>query len=489
MTTSFSQPPISFRMRVLRFFRRLARPIDKERRAEVQVKLREASHPGFDFFLLVVLSCTIATMGLLTDSPAIIIGAMLVAPLMSPIIGLGLASITGDGRLLRDALVGLIQGAALAVFVSTLGAWMNSNLPFILLQEIPAEVIARTHPSPIDLTVALAGGLAAAYALAQPHLSSALPGVAIATALMPPLCTIGIGLALGRLDIAGGAVLLFLTNTVTIAFAATLVFFSLGFAPRPNKTSNRLPRSLLISAILTFGLLVPLTYVSVDFVRQASESRRIESVVREEVANTVNAELVDLRVLSSGETLVMRITLRTARPMLHQESVDLQEAIAGRLQRPVDLVINDVIATRLDPKIPPTLTHTPTPGPAPTATRTPTLTSTASPTPTQTPTSTPTPTATLTSTSTPTPSLARIAQTQGEGLRLRQSPEGPIIGVLREGDFVTVLYGVEIVNGWVWVEVQDAEGRLGWVPQMFVAIVTLTPTPTLTPTSTATATP
>jgi len=198
MGTQYSQPPRSFRVRLLHFWRRVTRSIDKERRGEVQIKLREASRPGFDFFLLVILSCTIATMGLLTNSAAIIIGAMLVAPLMSPIIGLGLASITGDQRLLRFAGAGLVQGAFLAVLVSFILSWFNRQLPFILLQELPNEILARTHPSPIDLTVALAGGLAAAYALAQPTLSAALPGVAIATALMPPLCTIGIGVALER---------------------------------------------------------------------------------------------------------------------------------------------------------------------------------------------------------------------------------------------------------------------------------------------------
>ncbi|MEE9188225.1 MAG: DUF389 domain-containing protein, partial [Anaerolineales bacterium] len=76
--------------------------------------MREASHPSFDFFLLVILSGTIATMGLLTDSVAIIIGAMLVAPLMSPILGMGMASITGDGHLLRDSISGVIQGAIVA---------------------------------------------------------------------------------------------------------------------------------------------------------------------------------------------------------------------------------------------------------------------------------------------------------------------------------------------------------------------------------------
>lgn len=481
MTTHNSQPPPSLRVRILHIWSRITRPIDRERRGEVQVRLREAAHPGFDFFLLVILSCTIATMGLLTDSVAIIIGAMLVAPLMSPILGMGLASITGDGHLLRDSILGVIQGAIVAVIVSFLWTLLNRNLPFILLQDIPGEVLVRTNPSPIDLTVAVAGGVAAAYALAQPHLSSALPGVAIATALMPPLCTVGVGLALDRMDIAGGAGLLFVTNAVAIAFAATLVFFSLGFGPKPITEANRLPRSLIFAALLTISLMVPLTYLSVDFVQDATERARIEDLVQEEVEKTLDAELVEMSFRTVGDVLSLTLTLRSHRPLYYQDSIALQEAIAGRLQQPVELVMNSVIASRLDPKVPPTLTPTPTEGPSPTPTRTSTPTSTNTATATHTPTNTATPTATSTPTNTPTPSLAEVDQTLGRGLRLRQFPEGPIIGVLREGDGLIVLYGIEIVNGLVWIEVQDSAGRIGWVPQMFTTLVTLTPTPSQTP--------
>ncbi|MGB3701524.1 MAG: DUF389 domain-containing protein [Anaerolineales bacterium] len=484
MTSHNSQPPPSLRVRFLYFWSRIARPIDKERQGEVRVRLRESSHPGFDFFLLVILSCTIATMGLLTNSVAIIIGAMLVAPLMSPILGMGMASITGDGHLLRDSISGVIQGAIVAIVVSFLWTWLNRSLPFILLQEVPGEVIARTNPSPIDLTVAVAGGIAAAYALAQPHLSAALPGVAIATALMPPLCTIGIGLALDRMDIAGGAGLLFVTNTVAIAFAATLVFFALGFGPKAITAANRLPRSLIFAALLTVTLMIPLTYVSVNFVQEAKARHQIEEVVQEEVERILDAELVELSIESEGDVLRMNMTLRTPRPLYYQDSIALQEAIAGRLQQPVELVINSVIVSQLDPKIPPTLTPTPTIGPSPTATRTATPTSTATATATQTPTNTLTPTATNTATNTPTPSVALVDQTLGRGLRLRQYPEGPIIGTMREGDPLIVLYGIQTVNGLVWIEVIDKDGRVGWVPQMFTVIVTVTPTPSTTPSRT-----
>ena len=409
----------SFRVRLLRFWRRLLPSINQERRGEVQIRLRESSHPNFDFFLLVVLSCTIATMGLLTDSAAIIIGAMLVAPLMSPILGLGLAAITGDGILLRDGLSGLLRGALLAILVSALLAWLNQHLPLIALQELPTEVLARTHPSPIDLIVALAGGLAAAYALAQPTLSAALPGVAIATALMPPLCTIGIGIAQRDPEITFGALLLFITNAVTITFAANLVFFVLGFNPRPRNSASQVPGSLVFSAFLTATLLFPLTYFGVQFFQQATQNREIESVVREEVSRINGAELVELDVNRSGTSLVMNITLRTSLPLRHIDSVDLQSTIAGRLQEPVELTVNQIFAARLDPQVPPTLTPTPTPGLSSTPTSTASATRTVTPTATQTSTATPTATATPTPTITPTPALAQVTLHQGFGLSLR----------------------------------------------------------------------
>jgi uncharacterized hydrophobic protein (TIGR00271 family) len=140
--------------------------------------LRNNSRPDFSFFLLVVLSSGIATLGLLTNSPAVIIGAMLVAPLMSPIIGLGLASLTGDATLLRDAASALLRGAIIAVVFSTLLTWIDIQLPFFFFQadNLPGEVLARVRPSPLDLTIALLGGLAAAFALAMPQISAALPG-------------------------------------------------------------------------------------------------------------------------------------------------------------------------------------------------------------------------------------------------------------------------------------------------------------------------
>ncbi|GAB4503930.1 MAG: hypothetical protein Fur0043_09230 [Anaerolineales bacterium] len=460
---SLSEPPRpSLRTIFLYLFRRIVKPATLETRAEVQVQLREASQPDFDFFLLVVLSCVIATLGLLTDSAAVIIGAMLVAPLMSPIIGLGLASLIGDARMFRDAGIALVRGAAFAVLISTLLTLANRYLPFVTLYDLPREVIARTRPSPIDLMIALAGGLAAAFALATPSVSAALPGVAIATALMPPLCTIGIGLALGRWDVAGGASLLFITNTVAIAFAAMLVFFALGFSP-PTENGRKIPRALIIEALLTLLLLVPLSFISAQFVREANENRLINKIVKEEAA-FYNADVTELQIRQDEQTWYISATLRLSEQLHYEDVIALQKKVAIRLQQPVSLVVNQFVVTRLDPLVPPTFTVTPTP---PTFTPTATATSTATATPI--PTSTPSPTET--------PILAQIPLNLGKSLDLLQQPGGPSIGKVDPGDFVRVLYASQVFDGLVWLQVMDADGRIGWLPQIYLLELTLTPMP------------
>ncbi len=467
----------SLRLKLRHWGRSVIPSVALERRAEVRLNMRDSAQPDFEYFVLVVLSSMIATLGLLTNSGAVIIGAMLVAPLMSPIIGLGLGSLIGDEKLLKDSGSAILRGAVIAVGIAILLTWMNAALPFITLHDLPSEVIARTRPTPIDLLIALAGGLAAAFALAMPSISAALPGVAIATALMPPLGTVGIGIAMGRWDVAGGALLLFVTNAVTIAFASMLVFWVLGFSPgQPNSHGQHVPRSLAISAMVTLLMLLPLSYLSFSFFQEASRTRQINTVVAEEVAKR-EASLTELRVNTTDEGILqLEITLRTPKQLFYSDVDGLQEDIAVQLQEPVSIVVDQIVVAQLDPMIPPTFTATPTP-----ATLTPTVTATLTPSLTPTPTLTVTPSPTSTSTPTPeTGQLQNLFTNYEQCLTVRQSPgfDSPEIGRLYNRSMVTVLYGEKIVHGLVWVEVRDAENRLGWLPEVCMDVVTLTPSPT-----------
>ncbi len=465
----------SLRVRLRFWARKFLPSVTLERRADVRRNMRDSAQPDFDYFVLVVLSSMIATLGLLTNSGAVIIGAMLVAPLMSPIIGLGLGSLIGDEPLLKNSGSAILRGALIAVGISIFLTWVNASLPFTTLHDLPSEVLARTRPTPIDLLIALAGGLAAAFALAMPSISAALPGVAIATALMPPLGTVGIGIAMGRWDVAGGALLLFVTNAVTIAFASMFVFWVLGFSPGQHD-GKRVPRSLALSAMATMLMLLPLTYLSVSVFQEANRTRQINTVITEEVIKR-GAALSDLSVNTTDDgVLQLEITLRTPKQFFYSDVDSLQEDIALRLQEPVSIVVDQIVVAQLDPLIPPTLTPTPTP-----ATSTPTITATI--TLTATPTASLTVTPSPTSTSTPTPETAQLGNifaNYEQCLALRQAPgfNRPEIGQLYNRSMVTVLYGNEIVNGLVWVEVRDADQRVGWLPQACMQVVTLTPTST-----------
>ncbi|GAB4432710.1 MAG: hypothetical protein Kow002_20510 [Anaerolineales bacterium] len=192
--------------------------------------------------------------------------------------------------------------------------------------------------------------------------------------------------------------------------------------------------------------------------------------MKEEVAK-YDAELTDLKPVQSGETLHLTLTLRVSRQLHYEDVIELQEEIALRLQRPVSIVVNQVVAAQLDPLVPPTFTITPTAATyTPTFTLTPTATVTYTPSPTPVP---PTPTAT--------PELAQIPRDSGR-LDLVQSPGGPSIGQVRAGDYVIVMYERQVYDGLVWLQVVDAEGRIGWLPQIHLTVVTYTPSPTGTAT-------
>jgi hypothetical protein len=290
---------------------------------------------------------------------------------------------------------------------------------------------------------------------------------------------------MGRWDVAGGATLLFVTNAVAIVFATTLVFFSLGFRGPLTRSQDRVPRSLIVSAIFTVILLGSLSYLSYQVFESATENRFIESVVVEEVSKLEGVELVDWTAEEMEGALNLDLIIRTLRLLRYEDSVQLQYAIAERLNRPVSIVISEILTAQLDPLVLPTSTATATatrtftPGPSPTLTKTATRTATITGTATSTVTLTPTATEKPTSTYTPTPALAQAVRTGVPGLLLRQVPGGPEIGVVRPGQPLTMLYGEEIVDGIVWIEVQDQEGRVGWIPQIYLMKVTHTPTSTV----------
>ena len=225
---------------------------------------------------------------------------------------------------------------------------------------------------------------------------------------------------------------------------------------------------------------IPLVILTLRIVEQAHILQEVRAAVVAELSALPDAQLADVSIDASNSTLHLRVTARTSRQPNYQQVVDLQKAIAARLQRTIAIQVIIIPTTKLDPLVPPTLTPTftltptSTPGPSLTPTNTPTSTPTATSTPaatnTLTPTLTPTDTPTPTPTFTPTPVLAYVATAGGSGIYLRESPGGKIIIWLPEGTPVLILYRRETVNDREWIEVRNILNQTGWVPADYLII-------------------
>ncbi len=240
-------------------------------RADVYSQMRHASRAGVDFYVLIVISSAIATFGLFQDSAAVIIGAMLVAPLMSPIVAISQGIVQGNVRMIRKGLASTLKGTIVAIVVAAFFSLAMPDAP------PTAQILVRTQPTLLDLGVGLAAGAAAAYGISRKSVAAALPGVAIAVALVPPLCVVGYGLGSDHLDIATGASLLYLTNLVAIVLVAAVLFMLLGFYPRQTARRRAVRGAVLACAAGLLLLSVPLTLSSWE----TSRVTRLEMIVAE----------------------------------------------------------------------------------------------------------------------------------------------------------------------------------------------------------------
>ena len=225
---------------------------------EIRVTIEANALPSKMYFIMNVLSAIIASYGLIANSAAVVIGAMLVAMMLGPITGVALATIDYRMPLLRKSLFTVAAGGFLVVFVGFVVGWLHKGQP------LTAEVLSRTQPTSMDLMIALAGGTAGAYAMVSPHLSVAVVGVAVATALVPPLASSGILFANGEMTLGFGAALLALTNIIAIQFTNAIVLWFLGFRRLVDddyKTNTHLTflRRNAVTLLLLIGLGIYLT--------------------------------------------------------------------------------------------------------------------------------------------------------------------------------------------------------------------------------------
>lgn len=230
------------------------------------------------WWVMLLLSVAIATFGIIQDSTAVVIGAMLIAPLMTPILGTAAGIVNTWIRRIASSAGLVAAGAAAAVGLAMIiGQWV----PIIVPLAQNSQVTSRVSPNIVDMLIALAAGAAGAYANVDDRVSDSIAGVAIAVALVPPLGVVGLTLQAGMLEDSFGALLLFLTNLVSIILAAALVFFLTGYAPYRSLQENRarvlsLIRTVALAAII---IMIPLSITAEDVISRSARLRIANDVV------------------------------------------------------------------------------------------------------------------------------------------------------------------------------------------------------------------
>jgi uncharacterized hydrophobic protein (TIGR00271 family) len=271
---------------------------DGEYKANVREGIRSGAELSLPYLAMNILAATIASYGLLVNSPAVIIGAMLIAMLLGPISGISLALVESDMKLLFHGCITLLAGAAVVFMTGYIIGVIHLDVP------ISREIIGRTSPNLADLVIALAGGAAGAYATVSPRLSVAVVGVAIATALVPPLCAANILFARGEFALGGGALLLTFTNIVAIQFSSSIVFWIAGFRKISHAKGLSFlgfVKSNLVSIVILCVLAVILTQKVQEILARKVFETKTESILQTKINSSSSYLIPPIRFIESDK--------------------------------------------------------------------------------------------------------------------------------------------------------------------------------------------
>ena len=297
--------------------------------ASLSRNLWRASVPSLSFYFLLGLSGVIATLGLLADSVAIIIGAMIIAPLIGPITGIAYSTTIANRRLLRRSFLTLSTGVIFTVFISFLVAWM------VGLKTITPEILARTNPTLLDLIIALAAGAAGAFANTRRRIADALPGVAIAVALVPPLSVVGIGLALKNSSLAFGASVLFVTNLTGIIFSGVVILLLQSYG-----SVKRAKQGLIFSLVMLVVLGVPLGLSLKGLIVENNIRYNVNRIVLQKTKVFDDSDIRTIKVVPQTDKIRVEMEVATSPNSLSRDRLmEVEKLLTEQLEQPVGLEV------------------------------------------------------------------------------------------------------------------------------------------------------
>jgi uncharacterized hydrophobic protein (TIGR00271 family) len=295
-----------------------------------------------EYLTMLGLSGLIALFGLMQNSVAVIIGAMLISPLMNPVLAGALALLLGDGKLGRKSALVLGISVAGVIALTAVVTWLSP------LKEITPEILARTNPNLLDLFIAFLSGLAGTLAMRSGATTlTIIPGVAIAVAVVPPLSVVGYSMSTHHYAMAWGGFLLFITNLVSIMISAAMVFGLMGFAPheRTDGGKAKLRVRMAVSALILGILAVPLIQTLRRAVTQIGLRADVENVIQQGF-KTDHSTITDFSYSEVDNHFRVQVTLRTTQYFESPQIRAVQDALQNRFGPQAELMVDQILVAQ-----------------------------------------------------------------------------------------------------------------------------------------------
>ncbi len=317
---------------LISFFTRRTLPLvpiaSEESFAELFMKLRNSARMSASYLLLLIVSVLMASTGLFQNSSPTIIGAMILAPLMAPIVAFAMGAVRFDETLMQRSIKTIFLSILIALAASALYAWW---LPFT---HVTDQMSMRTHPTLLDLAVAVFAGIAAAYGYSNSKVGESLAGVAIAVALVPPLCVSGIGIGWGSWPVFSNAFLLFLANIVGIIVASGAMFYILGYA-----SSRYASAAFFIKLLMVAVIAVPLYLSTRTLVAEEQIYSRFADFHKIRLSSNTVVDVKLSGITHDTEGVYARFSVVTPRELNVTEREQITSALQSRLGKNIGMIL------------------------------------------------------------------------------------------------------------------------------------------------------
>jgi uncharacterized hydrophobic protein (TIGR00271 family) len=292
------------------------------------------------YFLILSLANLIALTGLITNSIPVIIGAMLISPLMGPILSSGFAFITGDNFVWKKSLKKISLSVALTIIIAVIATYISP------LKDVTNEIMSRTRPNLYDLIIAFLSGTAGAIAICtKKNYLTIVPGVAIATAVIPPLSVAGFGLGIGKFNIFAGGFFLFFTNFVAIIISTCIVFYLYGFKPAAmtEQDISQLRKRVAALAILLFIISIPLVYTLYHSISEVKLRNNVKTALKKAINKERQSEVFKFDYSKEKDGILsINAVINTTSYMKESEIETIEKNIRTSLNSKVKLYLEQI---------------------------------------------------------------------------------------------------------------------------------------------------